>query len=626
VTIRLSTAISTLGVVLGLSLGSIRPVSGDDERVFDPLKHFPDRSLAYIGVRDVRDLASRAAEALPFRLFADEAWRNIASALSAEAGFELAPATAAVQDLTGLTLEAITDLFRGGIAIDIVSVLPIGAVEFAASIDIGDRRADWETLLGRLAEVYTRETQQAVESSEVGGDSVKIWRTPRQSIYQLFLGRHLVLVSDIDVLRDVQGLFHGTAARRPIGESPFLVESLASLALEDPAVVVAFDLGAIRGLVFPLLALQGDVADAARRIIRLIGLGNVTSLAFGAGISEHSVEIAFQLGARDGFRGIFDSISRACRPVEDVEALFARVPESASHVAASRFSIGSLLGDVHRLITEALPESREPLAEAFEKLETETGISVANEIFTLGELTALSYLVWPPLGSVVPDVVTLVPTKELDTHWRLLEKVFARFGVPERRFRRGGVELRHFDTLEIAKRRGDGRSILERLEAFSEPRGQEELVELLICMLGGICRRDLDDGWTVLSANSQALVRDALVHRPGPRLTASSELVRLAKERWKGAALGCVSRPGGCFYIAYNSLVDVLGVYAGLLGSLGLRTIDLPAAEEFREFFRPSFASVESTSKSLSFHSRSQSEFLLAAYLAVLFAIVAEEF
>lgn len=290
----------------------------------------------------------------------------------------------------------------------------------------------------------------------------------------------------------------------------------------------AINLEAIRSIAFPFIAAGGEETAEAREALKLSGVTRLTSLAAGISVHDGLTDFAAYLGNRDGSRGILEAFQSATRKLDVPDAFLRRVPKDAWAASGMRIAIGSFLREAHKRLTEQVPELRDPLEQGFREIESITGISVKDDLFTLGEIGLWTYVIPPPAGSLLADWITFVRTDELAPYWRLTEKVARRLGGAEAVLEGADTPIRYFDLAGAAL---DENGLLGRLligGGIAENDAVFAAMSLAVPSLA-FARSEIDDGWTVLAGRAQSLWRYHAFYRRADRIGADSELASLVK-------------------------------------------------------------------------------------------------
>jgi len=592
-------------VVLGaaaltLLVSSRDPIAAQEKR-FEPEKHFPGRSLVWLSTGDLDDLGRRFTETLAGRIVHHPGMGRALEPLWSR--LETNPLDAELEPMLGVGFQGLLELFEGGVSISFASMLPTGAPELIVAIDRADNVESWNGVIERLRGHYRNGTGSDVETVEIGGEKVRVWRTPELSIYECVLGTHLILATTPDLVRDVQSLYRGTSSATPIGESAFLREVSEGLGTSRRDVTFAVNVQALSALLMPFVLQGGANSEEIREMLRLTGIDRVTSLGFSVGIENGVTEVGGFLGTREGMRGLLEALLAGTRGLESPDAFLARVPEGAYGIAASRFAVGTLLEEVYRRVVEQLPEMRDSIDSFFTQIESASGIDVRKDIFTLGEIAAWSYVIEPPAGSLLGDWITLVKTDELEPYWKLFTKIIALAGIRERSLEESPRPIRYFDFGGSAA----GSRLLERLMS-GEPT-EEELVPLTISFFlssFAFARSDLDGGWSVISQRPQSLWRFHGFYSKAKTIASDAEPARAFREAANGAWSAGAFRLSEWILACYNTLVDVSSLFSAQLGLLGVRVAELPPAEVFLANAHTDVFRMSASSKGFGFRARSE--------------------
>ena len=558
--------------------------SGAEESRFRPDACFPD-GLLYASIASVSRLEERLASTLLGRMATHPGVRKAFEGLAVLLKERTAASGAAVAHVTGKTPLEILGLIQGEVALHI-GMSPGGPPALAIALELGPTRDAILDVRAKLQAAVEEMTGSPLEKTTIEGFEATGWPGPMGPIHEGVVGTHLVIASTPNLFTSIAGA-HKTKPERAEPREMTIDPDLArDIAVRDREVLLLLDLEVIRGLFLENVP-QGE-RENLEKILRLAGLDSVTSLGGALGFRDGGAESAWRLGMKNGSGGILGAFARSLPGIGDLDGALGRIPSEASEVQAGRIDIGGLLRGIDGVVRELQLPGLD-LDSGYGELERVLGISVKEDLFTLGVVALHSFSIGPPAGGLFPDEVMLVESGSIEPCAKVLEKVAARLGAKPRAIGPAGavIYLNLTDRVLVD-------SLREALLGSGSHRmGTPNLPELvLLATSSGISRADVGDGWTAISTLPQALVRYLEIHSKGPRLASppgGAELASLLRREAKGAAAVVVSRGGSGILVLYNSILPIANAFYPVLKALGIDPTELPPGESFSGEVKPGY-------------------------------------
>jgi prepilin-type processing-associated H-X9-DG protein len=571
--------------VLSASLLISTAVLGAEEPRFRPDACFPD-GILHASVASVSRLEERLAATLLGRMATHPGVRKAFAGLDALVKEKSAASGAAAARVTGKTPLELLGLIRGEAALH-VGISPGGPPVVAIALELGPTREAILEVRGRLRDAAGEMTGAPLETVTIEGLEATAWPGPAGPILDGVLGTHLVIASTRDLFASIAKAYRTRPERQEPLEARLDPDLARDLAVSDREALLLIDVQALRGVI--LGHAPAHARQDIEKVLRVAGLDRVTSLGGALGFREGGAESAWRLGMKDGPGGILGVLARSLPGLGDLDPALARMPAAALEVQAGRIDLGGLLRGIDGVVREALgPEV--DLDAGYAELERAVGVSVKEDLFTLGVIAAQSFSVKPPAGGLFPDEIVLVESSSVERCSKLLDKLARKLGVESRAIGpAGGVSyLNLMDGAIVECLRG------ELLGSQSRGTWTPNPFELLtMAASAGVASADIGDGWKAVSTLPQAIVRHIEIHSKEPRLASASEgaeLAALVRREARGAAAILVSRGGGTGILAlYNSILPVAIALYPVLKAVGVDPAELPPAESFSGDVKPGY-------------------------------------
>lgn len=558
-------------------------VSGAEESRFRPDACFPD-GILYASIASVSRLEERLAATLLGRMATHPGVRKAFEGFAALVKEKMGGRDAAVAHVTGKTPLEMLRLIRGEVALH-VGMTPGGPPALAIALELGPTRDAILEVRGKLRAAAEEMTGAPLEKTTIEGFEATAWPGPMGPILDGVLGTHLVIASTPDLFASIAAAYKTRPERAEPRETALDPDLARDLAVNDREALLLLDLQVLRRII---LESVGPDRKGVEDVLRLAGLDTVTSLGGVLGFRDGGAESAWRLGMKNGSGGILGAVARSLPGVGDLDGALGRIPAAASEVQAGRMDIGGLLRGIDGVVRELQLPGLD-LDSAYGELERVLGVSVKEELFTLGVVASHSFSIGPPAGGLFPDEIVLVESGSIEPCAKVFEKVAARLGAKPRTIGPAGAVtyLNLTDRVLVDSLRE------ALLGSGGHGMGTPNLPELvLLAASSGISSADAGDGWTAISTLPQAVVRYLEIHSKGPRLASApegAELASLLRREAKGAAAVAVSRGGSGILALYNSILPIASAFYPVLKAVGIDPTELPPGEAFSGEVKPGY-------------------------------------
>lgn len=555
---------------------------------FSPDEHLPSPALLFASSSSVDELRARCAGTLAGRLAAHPGcWRALEGlrARLEEAARDLwTPAGARLAGVLGRILERA----GGGAAVAVYRAPQPHLVHWILAADLSrgspeETRALGEGIPEALKEEIGEAAGSEAEPRQVGDLAALAVAAAGRELLIACIGGYCLASTSSDLLADAAAACRRGSRRDSIAGGRLRAELQDHLAIGGESLRAEIDL---RELQAALTAWMGDAAEEkrAQSLLRFTGLNGLSSMAVVLGFRGEEAELRIRVGLQAGTGGLLEAVQAGLLRLEDPEAFAPRVPRDALDIAAVRVAPGRMLRRLDAHLRQTAPEVGGGLDLLYRWLEESTGVSVADDLWTLDDITALRYRRTPEGGALFPDALWLARSDELAPYWNLAVKLAALLGAERTSIDAGGRALEYFDAPA-----GLASSLLGPLLPWNSAGADEESGSRLgtfaarwsIAAFLSLGRIEADGGWTLVSTSPMALRRAAAQLDASQSLAGDAVRLDRLREVFSGSTAAAATFGGGSALWWYNSILGAGGAAPTLLRSCGIEPVHLPPAEIF---------------------------------------------
>ncbi|MEM7234478.1 MAG: hypothetical protein AAF517_20025 [Planctomycetota bacterium] len=413
----------TLAFAAGVSRVSAVP--------FDPQKHFPEDALVYAEI-DCGEMRTQIVKTPLGVIVNHQGFRRALGKLPDAALKFFEEVTEDFQRETGVTIVEFFDHFKGRAAVTVPSVdLRLGPhLLFAAEIGPDDKKAV------QVAETIVRATlgsngfDQGTEEN-IRGFTVRQfpsrWSPPVEFavVDEILVFSVGAFVSDfIDRYRgrETEDVLRRHRALRKLRAGRSRTEKIIGRALIDSA--------KCQETAFEVMQHVGEPANQVKGVLSLLGLDTTDWLGYEFGFRDGDWEGRLRLQSTGKLTGLVKELAEVLSAPSDLEGL-SLIPSNAAAFSGSSIHLGRLSRSVVSFFSkfeEVIPEASGVSTEIVSTVESVTGLSVRQDLYTLPRLDLFSFVVHPDPASLIPDVYLVSPLSQVAPYLEVLDKVASHWG------------------------------------------------------------------------------------------------------------------------------------------------------------------------------------------------------